>query len=104
MWSLSVSVFLPSAYKWVYVELKGNIALQYLAWITYPMVLITFASLFCHLVAPQAIGEFGSCCGELMSTSLLQPAYRVYSMQRVLRLSPASCALLLYPATLAVLV
>ncbi|XP_031431690.1 chloride channel protein 1 [Clupea harengus] len=45
------------AYKWVYVELKGNIALQYLAWITYPMVLITFASLFCHLVAPQAIGS-----------------------------------------------
>ncbi|KAL2084103.1 hypothetical protein ACEWY4_019621 [Coilia grayii] len=45
------------AYKWVYGELKGKVALQYLAWITYPLILITFASLFCHLVAPQAIGS-----------------------------------------------
>ncbi|XP_061092989.1 chloride channel protein 1 isoform X1 [Conger conger] len=44
-------------YKWMYGELKGNVLLQYLAWITYPMVLIMFASLFCHLVAPQSIGS-----------------------------------------------
>ncbi|KAF3839221.1 hypothetical protein F7725_017938 [Dissostichus mawsoni] len=43
------------AYKWVYVELKDNVLLQYLAWVTYPMILIMFASLFCHLVSPQAI-------------------------------------------------
>jgi len=45
-----------SAYKWFYGELRGNIPLQYLVWVFYPMVLILFASLFCHLVAPQAIG------------------------------------------------
>ncbi|KAF5907712.1 chloride channel protein 1-like, partial [Clarias magur] len=45
------------AYKWMYGELKGNVALQYLAWITYPIILIVFSSLFCHLVSPQAIGS-----------------------------------------------
>ncbi|KAM9488005.1 chloride channel protein 1 isoform 3-T3 [Clarias gariepinus] len=45
------------AYKWMYGELKGNVALQYLAWITYPIILIVFSSLFCHLVCPQAIGS-----------------------------------------------
>ncbi|XP_053289339.1 chloride channel protein 1 [Pleuronectes platessa] len=45
------------AYKWVHGELKGNVALQYLAWVTYPMILVMFASLFCHLVSPQAIGS-----------------------------------------------
>uniref|UniRef100_A0A8C1SC80 Chloride channel, voltage-sensitive 1a n=1 Tax=Cyprinus carpio TaxID=7962 RepID=A0A8C1SC80_CYPCA len=45
------------AYKWFYGELRGNIPLQYLIWVFYPMVLILFASLFCHLVAPQAIGS-----------------------------------------------
>ncbi|KAG7469317.1 hypothetical protein MATL_G00127800 [Megalops atlanticus] len=44
-------------YKWMHGELKGNVLLQYLAWVTYPMVLIMFASLFCHLVAPQSIGS-----------------------------------------------
>ncbi|TRY96199.1 hypothetical protein DNTS_009400 [Danionella cerebrum] len=45
------------AYKWFHGELRGNIPLQYLVWVFYPMVLILFASLFCHLVAPQAIGS-----------------------------------------------
>ncbi|XP_053486139.1 chloride channel protein 1 isoform X1 [Ictalurus furcatus] len=45
------------AYKWMYGELKGNVPLQYLAWITYPIILIVFSSLFCHLVCPQAIGS-----------------------------------------------
>uniref|UniRef100_A0A671KDW0 Chloride channel protein 1-like n=1 Tax=Sinocyclocheilus anshuiensis TaxID=1608454 RepID=A0A671KDW0_9TELE len=44
------------AYKWMYGELKGNVALQYLAWVSYPIILVVFASLFCHLVSPQAIG------------------------------------------------
>ena len=38
-------------------------ALQYLAWVSYPMILVTFASLFCHLVAPQAIGRTSSVGG-----------------------------------------
>uniref|UniRef100_A0A6Q2YXY3 Uncharacterized protein n=1 Tax=Esox lucius TaxID=8010 RepID=A0A6Q2YXY3_ESOLU len=45
------------AYKWIHWELKDNVLLQYLAWVSYPMALIMFASLFCHLVAPQAIGS-----------------------------------------------
>ncbi|XP_054637676.1 chloride channel protein 1 [Dunckerocampus dactyliophorus] len=45
------------AYKWIHGELRGNVALQYLAWISYPMILVMFASLFCHLVSPQAIGS-----------------------------------------------
>uniref|UniRef100_A0A668AND4 Chloride channel, voltage-sensitive 1a n=1 Tax=Myripristis murdjan TaxID=586833 RepID=A0A668AND4_9TELE len=45
------------AYKWIHGELKGNIPLQYLAWVAYPLMLILFSSLFCHLVAPQAIGS-----------------------------------------------
>ncbi|XP_066539602.1 chloride channel protein 1 [Hoplias malabaricus] len=45
------------AYKWIYAELKDNVPLQYLAWVAYPIVLIVFSSLFCHLVAPQAIGS-----------------------------------------------
>ncbi|XP_015226201.1 PREDICTED: chloride channel protein 1 isoform X2 [Cyprinodon variegatus] len=45
------------AYKWIYGELKSNVALQYLAWVTYPIILIVFSSLFCHLVSPQAIGS-----------------------------------------------
>uniref|UniRef100_A0A8C1GJV1 Chloride channel, voltage-sensitive 1b n=1 Tax=Cyprinus carpio TaxID=7962 RepID=A0A8C1GJV1_CYPCA len=45
------------AYKWMYGELKGNVALQYLAWVSYPIILVVFASLFCHLVSPQAIGS-----------------------------------------------
>ncbi|XP_022529221.2 chloride channel protein 1 isoform X2 [Astyanax mexicanus] len=45
------------AYKWMHTELKGNVLLQYMAWVTYPIILITFSSLFCHLVAPQAIGS-----------------------------------------------
>ncbi|XP_008429696.1 chloride channel protein 1 isoform X3 [Poecilia reticulata] len=45
------------AYKWIHGELKGNVPLQYLAWVTYPIILVVFASLFCHLVSPQAIGS-----------------------------------------------
>uniref|UniRef100_A0A3Q2EIA8 Chloride channel, voltage-sensitive 1a n=2 Tax=Cyprinodon variegatus TaxID=28743 RepID=A0A3Q2EIA8_CYPVA len=45
------------AYKWIYRELRGNIPLQYLAWVSYPLMFILFSSLFCHLVSPQAIGS-----------------------------------------------
>ncbi|XP_030596701.1 chloride channel protein 1a [Archocentrus centrarchus] len=45
------------AYKWIHGELKGNIPLQYLAWVAYPLMFILFSSLFCHLVSPQAIGS-----------------------------------------------
>uniref|UniRef100_A0A8K9XBY8 Chloride voltage-gated channel 1 n=1 Tax=Oncorhynchus mykiss TaxID=8022 RepID=A0A8K9XBY8_ONCMY len=45
------------AYKWMHGELRGNVLIQYLAWVVYPMVLVMFASLFCNIVAPQAIGS-----------------------------------------------
>ncbi|XP_065514706.1 chloride channel protein 1 isoform X2 [Caloenas nicobarica] len=45
------------AYKWMYRELHPNVPLQYLAWVTYPLVLILFAAIFCHLVSPQAVGS-----------------------------------------------
>lgn len=48
----------PSAYKWIHGELRGNIPLQYLAWVSYPLMFILFSSLFCHLVAPQASGLY----------------------------------------------
>ncbi|KAG5842507.1 hypothetical protein ANANG_G00178360 [Anguilla anguilla] len=44
-------------YKWMHSQLHGNVPLQYLAWVAYPMMLILFSSLFCQLVAPQAIGS-----------------------------------------------
>lgn len=51
-------LFHPSAYKWIHGELRGNIPLQYLAWVSYPLMFILFSSIFCHLVSPQAIGLY----------------------------------------------
>ncbi|NXS73236.1 CLCN1 protein, partial [Pandion haliaetus] len=45
------------AYKWMYRELHPNVPMQYLAWVTYPLVLVLFAAIFCHLVSPQAVGS-----------------------------------------------
>ncbi|KFO89255.1 Chloride channel protein 1, partial [Buceros rhinoceros silvestris] len=45
------------AYKWMYRELHPNVPMQYLAWVTYPLALILFAAIFCHLVSPQAVGS-----------------------------------------------
>ncbi|XP_015149511.2 chloride channel protein 1 isoform X2 [Gallus gallus] len=45
------------AYKWMYREVHPNVPLQYLVWVTYPLVLILFAAIFCHLVSPQAVGS-----------------------------------------------
>lgn len=67
-YSLFSECFYLSAYKWIHGELKGNVLLQYLAWVTYPMILVMFASLFCHLVSPQAIGKLSITCQSL-STS-----------------------------------
>uniref|UniRef100_UPI00358F5B4B chloride channel protein 2-like isoform X2 n=1 Tax=Myxine glutinosa TaxID=7769 RepID=UPI00358F5B4B len=45
------------AYFWMYHQLGNNILLQYLAWVTYPVVLITFSSGFCQVVSAQAVGS-----------------------------------------------
>ncbi|CAG5129965.1 unnamed protein product, partial [Candidula unifasciata] len=42
---------------WLYEELQFSVGLQYLAWVSYSMLLILFAVGFTHLVSPQAIGS-----------------------------------------------
>lgn len=42
---------------WLYKDLATHPALQYLAWVSFPTVLILFSSGFTHIVAPQAIGS-----------------------------------------------
>lgn len=43
--------------------LNTNIFLQYLAWVTYPVVLITFSAGFTQILAPQAVGRIGGAGG-----------------------------------------
>ncbi|XP_018409307.1 PREDICTED: chloride channel protein 1 [Nanorana parkeri] len=46
------------AYRWMYEGAAvHNVWYQYMAWVSYPVVLIVFAAVFCHIVAPQAIGS-----------------------------------------------
>ncbi|NXX94945.1 CLCN1 protein, partial [Centropus bengalensis] len=45
------------AYKWMYGKLQPNVPMQYLVWVAYPLLLILFAAIFCHLVSPQAVGS-----------------------------------------------
>uniref|UniRef100_A0A670Z397 Chloride channel protein 2 n=1 Tax=Pseudonaja textilis TaxID=8673 RepID=A0A670Z397_PSETE len=45
------------AQKWMYGGLDTNVFLQYMAWITYPIVLITFSAGFTQILAPQAVGS-----------------------------------------------
>ncbi|KAK0147793.1 Chloride channel protein 2 [Merluccius polli] len=42
------------AQRWMYGGLDSNVFLQYLAWVTYPVVLITFSAGFTQILAPQA--------------------------------------------------
>lgn len=50
----------------MYGGLESNVFLQYLAWVTYPVVLITFSAGFTQILAPQAVGM----CKHLMCTLL----------------------------------
>ncbi|XP_062950775.1 chloride channel protein 2 [Cynocephalus volans] len=45
------------AQQWMSRGLNANILLQYLAWVTYPVVLITFSAGFTQILAPQAVGS-----------------------------------------------
>ena len=49
------------AQKWMYGGLNSNMLLQYLAWVTYPVVLITFSAGFTQILAPQAVGKILKC-------------------------------------------
>lgn len=50
---------LSTAQQWMSRGLNTNILLQYLAWVTYPVVLITFSAGFTQILAPQAVGTLG---------------------------------------------
>uniref|UniRef100_A0A8C5Z366 Chloride channel protein 2 n=1 Tax=Marmota marmota marmota TaxID=9994 RepID=A0A8C5Z366_MARMA len=43
--------------QWMSRGLNTSILLQYLAWVTYPVVLITFSAGFTQILAPQAVGS-----------------------------------------------
>ncbi|ELK13764.1 Chloride channel protein, skeletal muscle [Pteropus alecto] len=46
-----------AAYKWTYYQMRPSLPLQYLVWVTFPLLLILFSALFCHLISPQAVGS-----------------------------------------------
>ncbi|XP_055369759.1 chloride channel protein 2-like [Betta splendens] len=49
--------FCLRAQKWMFTGLYGSVFLQYLAWVTFPVVLITFSAAFTQILAPQAAGS-----------------------------------------------
>ncbi|KAL6468365.1 hypothetical protein MHYP_G00240420 [Metynnis hypsauchen] len=57
-WVMDYTIaFCQQAQKWMYGGLDSNMLLQYLAWVTYPVVLITFSAGFTQILAPQAVGS-----------------------------------------------
>lgn len=46
----------------MYGGLDTNVLLQYMAWVTYPTVLITFSAGFTQILAPQAVGRASGGC------------------------------------------
>nr|XP_058929449.1 chloride channel protein 1 isoform X4 [Kogia breviceps] len=60
-----VSAKTLQAYKWTYYQMQPNLPLQFLVWVTFPLILILFSALFCHLISPQAVGPFCPHCQHL---------------------------------------
>lgn len=57
-WAMDFAIAIClQAQKWMYGGLDSNVLLQYLAWVTYPVVLITFSAGFTQILAPQAVGS-----------------------------------------------
>nr|XP_006010814.2 PREDICTED: chloride channel protein 2-like [Latimeria chalumnae] len=57
-WAMDFTIAMClQAQKWMYGGLESNVFLQYLAWVTYPVVLITFSAGFVQILAPQAVGS-----------------------------------------------
>ncbi|XP_049570664.1 chloride channel protein 1 isoform X3 [Orcinus orca] len=52
-----VSAKTLQAYKWTYYQMQPNLPLQFLVWVSFPLILILFSALFCHLISPQAVGS-----------------------------------------------
>lgn len=57
IYMLFLCVCVSTAQKWMYGGLESSVFLQYLAWVTYPVVLITFSAGFTQILAPQAVGR-----------------------------------------------
>uniref|UniRef100_A0A671Z193 Chloride voltage-gated channel 2 n=1 Tax=Sparus aurata TaxID=8175 RepID=A0A671Z193_SPAAU len=55
--NICVCVCVCAAQNWMYGGLDSNLLLQYIAWVTYPVVLITFSAGFTQILAPQAVGS-----------------------------------------------
>uniref|UniRef100_A0A8C6LXU7 Chloride voltage-gated channel 2 n=1 Tax=Nothobranchius furzeri TaxID=105023 RepID=A0A8C6LXU7_NOTFU len=57
-WVMDYAIaFCQEAQKWMYGGLDSNMLLQYIAWVTYPVVLISFSAGFTQILAPQAVGS-----------------------------------------------
>ncbi|XP_057713248.1 chloride channel protein 2a isoform X1 [Corythoichthys intestinalis] len=57
-WVMDYAIaFCQEAQKWMYGGLDSNLLLQYIAWVSYPVVLITFSAGFTQILAPQAVGS-----------------------------------------------
>ncbi|XP_047224061.1 chloride channel protein 2a isoform X3 [Girardinichthys multiradiatus] len=57
-WVMDYAIaFCQEAQKWMYGGLDNNMLLQYIAWVSYPVVLITFSAGFTQILAPQAVGS-----------------------------------------------
>ncbi|XP_049889305.1 chloride channel protein 2a isoform X2 [Epinephelus moara] len=57
-WVMDYAIaFCQEAQKWMLGGLDSNMLLQYIAWVTYPVVLITFSAGFTQILAPQAVGS-----------------------------------------------
>ncbi|XP_077412570.1 chloride channel protein 2a isoform X4 [Vanacampus margaritifer] len=57
-WVMDYAIaFCQEVQKWMYGGLDSNLLLQYIAWVSYPVVLITFSAGFTQILAPQAVGS-----------------------------------------------
>ncbi|KAI1235948.1 hypothetical protein IHE44_0002041 [Lamprotornis superbus] len=75
------------AQKWMYGGLDTNVLLQYMAWVTYPTVLITFSAGFTQILAPQAVEPWGSVPPSwlLVKAVLTSPGSGIPEMKTILR-------------------
>ncbi|ELK27010.1 Chloride channel protein 1 [Myotis davidii] len=56
-WSMDyVSAKTLQVYKWTYSQVQPSLPLQFLVWVSFPLILILFSAHFCHLISPQAVG------------------------------------------------
>ncbi|KAG9348175.1 hypothetical protein JZ751_001910 [Albula glossodonta] len=74
--SYGMALCVSAAQKWMHGGLDSNVFLQYLAWVTYPVVLITFSAGFTQILAPQAVGKHWNTCADTPPTAQVQGSQR----------------------------